>query len=499
MDSFETLRRPGLPRQRLIGAGPELTRQLVMTVEVKDLSSVLPATRPWPLYWRSFTYDIYTGAGWRSSDTEELVLEANQPIGRDKLPNHVEVQAVFRPIAAGDGSVYAPGEPVMLDRQGSVAWRSGTDLFGVQTSAGGQLIVRSQAASVAEQTLRSAGQRYPDWVRERYLALPPDLPLRVKDLAIQLTGSEPTPYDRVRSIERYLRTFPYTLDVPRPPASRDLVDYFLFDLKEGYCDYYASAMVVLARAAGIPARLAIGYANGDYNEKSRRFMVTGADAHSWVEVYFPNTGWVPFEPTASRPLLEAEPSQPVTSPQSPASPPSPDAPAHAPRSSSLDFAPAHSPGSRSPGLHLDGLRSLPAGPVTGASRNGGGVPAFEMVRRPLCCLARRRRHTLRVRRRFEQSPGGICVVRARRTNSERIPSIRYGRSLRPSYGSATAPSPQKAAWQCLSSHAWYRLRWRLRWMLLVNYWKAFAAHFPVLSYLIIRPVRRRNSQDGNRR
>ena len=126
-----------------------------------------------------------------------------------------------------------------------------------------------------------------------------------------MTGSEPTPYDRVRSIERYLRTFPYTLDVPHPPASRDLVDYFLFDLKEGYCDYYASAMVVLARAAGIPARLAIGYASGDYNEKSRRFMVTGADAHSWVEVDFPNTGWVPFEPTASRPLLEAEPSQPV--------------------------------------------------------------------------------------------------------------------------------------------------------------------------------------------
>ena len=99
--------------------------------------------------------------------------------------------------------------------------------------------------------------------------------------------------------------------------------------------------MVLARAAGIPARLAIGYASGDYNEKSRRFMVTGADAHSWVEVYFPNTGWVPFEPTASRPLLEAEPSQPVTSPQSPASPPSPDALHAAPRSSSLDFGPAH--------------------------------------------------------------------------------------------------------------------------------------------------------------
>ena len=173
VDSFETLRRPGLPRQRLIGAGPELTRQPVMTVEVKDLSSVLPATRPWPLYWRSFTYDLYTGAGWRSSDTEESVLEANQPIGRDKLPNHVEVQAVFRPIAAGDGSVYAPGEPVLLDRQGSVAWRSGTDLFGVQTVAGGQLIVRSQAASVTEQTLRVCRAKVPGLGKRALPGSPP--------------------------------------------------------------------------------------------------------------------------------------------------------------------------------------------------------------------------------------------------------------------------------------------------------------------------------------
>jgi hypothetical protein len=83
-----------------------------------------------------------------------------------------------------------------------------------------------------------------------------------------------------------------------------VVDFFLFDLRQGYCDYYASAMVVLARAAGVPARLAIGYASGTYNLKSKRFVVTEADAHSWVEVYFPNIGWVPFEPTAARPPLE---------------------------------------------------------------------------------------------------------------------------------------------------------------------------------------------------
>jgi hypothetical protein len=137
------------------------------------------------------------------------------------------------------------------------------------------------------------------------------VPSRVKDLAIRLTASVPTPYDRAKAIESYLRTYPYSLDVPHPPSQRDLVDYFLFDLGKGYCDYYASAMVVLSRAAGIPARLAIGYASGDYNLNSKRYVVSEADAHSWVEVYFPGIGWIPFEPTAAQPALEA--SQQTTS------------------------------------------------------------------------------------------------------------------------------------------------------------------------------------------
>ena len=85
---------------------------------------------------------------------------------------------------------------------------------------------------LASEPYEPAGQRYPDWVRQRYLALPTDLPTRVKELAIQLTGTEATPYDRARSIERYLRTIPYSLDVPRPPSNQDLVDYFLYRFEE---------------------------------------------------------------------------------------------------------------------------------------------------------------------------------------------------------------------------------------------------------------------------
>ena len=82
-----------------------------------------------------------------------------------------------------------------------------------------------------------------------------------------------------------------------------MVDYFLFDLKEGYCDYYATSMAILARAAGLPSRLVVGYASGDYDPANNRYVVTEADAHSWVEIYFTGRGWVEFEPTASLPLI----------------------------------------------------------------------------------------------------------------------------------------------------------------------------------------------------
>jgi hypothetical protein len=151
-----------------------------------------------------------------------------------------------------------------------------------------------------EADLRAEGQSYPSWVVERYLPVPESIPDRVLALARDLTATEPTPYDRALAIEGFLRRFPYTLDIPSPPADQDIADYFLFDLKRGYCDYYATAMVVLARAAGLPARLVTGYASGSYDEAARRYVVTEADAHSWVQVYFPHYGWIDFEPTASR-------------------------------------------------------------------------------------------------------------------------------------------------------------------------------------------------------
>jgi hypothetical protein len=122
----------------------------------------------------------------------------------------------------------------------------------------------------------------------------------VRNLADELTANIQNPYDKAKAIEAHLRAYPYSLDVTPPPPNQDVADYFLFDLKTGYCDYYATSMIVLARAAGLPARLVIGYSSGIYNPTKAEYVIREANAHSWVEVYFAGIGWVEFEPTANQ-------------------------------------------------------------------------------------------------------------------------------------------------------------------------------------------------------
>lgn len=144
----------------------------------------------------------------------------------------------------------------------------------------------------------------PSWVTSGYFQLPPTLPQRVRELAIELTREYDNIYDKAIALEEYLRQIPYNEDIEAPPPDRDAVDYFLFDSREGYCDYYASAMAVMARAVGIPARIAVGYAGGEYTEERDGYRVRRSNAHAWVEVYFPGYGWIEFEPTAGEPPID---------------------------------------------------------------------------------------------------------------------------------------------------------------------------------------------------
>jgi transglutaminase-like putative cysteine protease len=476
-DVFETVRHPGLPRDHLIASGPELSERIVMTVAVKDLPSISQGGQPLPLYWRSFTYDVYTGRGWRSSETEQSIYSANQPLQSDQAPNHILVQQVMRPVERGDGFVYAAGEPVTVNLQSDAAWRSPGDLFGIRIDGAVPYDIRSLIPVADERTLRAAGQKYPDWIRQRFLALPPEVPGRVKALAIELTASEPTPYDRAKAIERYLRTIPYTLDVSRPPLDRDVVDFFLFDLRQGYCDYYASAMVVLARAAGVPARLAIGYASGTYNLNSKRFVVTEADAHSWVEVYFPNIGWVPFEPTAARPPLERS--------QRPA-PEEPHGMASSEETPSVD---------RTKSMPWGWL--LPLGGLALAGTLGAAWVAFDEIRLGRLSVRAAAAEVYRRMRRYgsllavTSQPGdtpyefvaslsarlqeltceGVGPAFGLRTIQE-VHSIADG-IVRASY----RPSPPKVAQDSRILHQWKTLRWQLRLIWILKSWKSLRDRF----------------------
>jgi len=169
--------------------------------------------------------------------------------------------------------------------------------------------------------LRAMDSEYPAEISGRYLKLPDTVPDRVLALAREVTQAARTPYDRALAIEAYLRTFPYTLEVEAPPVGRDVADYFLFTAKKGYCDYYASAMVVLARAVGLPARIVVGYASGDYDAQTAEYIVRQGNAHSWAEIYFAGVGWVEFEPTAGQPTLvrQGDESAPASPPGLPAS------------------------------------------------------------------------------------------------------------------------------------------------------------------------------------
>jgi hypothetical protein len=162
--------------------------------------------------------------------------------------------------------------------------------------------VTSILPTATVEQLREAGEEYPEIIRSQYLALPPTVPTRVHRLAADITADITNPYDKAKAIEAYLRTYPYTLDVPPAPQDGDIADYFLFELLTGYCDYYATSMVVMARSVGLPARMVSGYAPGSYIPSAAEYVVRLADAHSWVEIYFPGIGWVEFEPTASQPI-----------------------------------------------------------------------------------------------------------------------------------------------------------------------------------------------------
>ncbi|WP_146067478.1 DUF3488 and transglutaminase-like domain-containing protein [Arthrobacter sp. SX1312] len=276
-----------------------------------------------PLYLRAVTLEDFSGRRWepdqRINDRETGVAEIGAEAGTPENPpasdtvfTRVSTQSYASPWLVAP---YAPTGVANL--AGAWAWDP-ANLSILATDGGStarqDYLVQSRAADLTREGLGVIGPADPDAVAEVFMDLPDDTPEIVRTRTAEVTDEFVNPYDKALAIQSYLRSpdFSYSVEAPVDGGydgnGMDVMARFLEE-KSGYCVHYAGTMAVMARAAGIPSRVAIGYTpgspTGDTEEgplgtELREFVVDSRNAHAWPELYFEGVGWVQFEPTPSR-------------------------------------------------------------------------------------------------------------------------------------------------------------------------------------------------------
>ncbi|AUV83316.1 transglutaminase [Salinigranum rubrum] len=253
-------------------------------------------------YWQTASYDRYTGDGWvRTGDTDAYRGRLAGPPGASRqVTQTVTAEATVSAMPAAWKPVSVSG-----DVEGRVRiTQQGFFVPATSLASGESYTVESRVPQYTSEQLRRAGTDYPDAVRTQYLQLPESTSTRVRERAAEIAGGEDNAYDKAVAIEQWLEENKrYSLTVERPEG--DVAEAFLFEMDAGYCTYYATAMVTLLRTQGVPARLAVGYTPGE-EVGNGEYVVRGLDSHAWVEVYFPDVGWVRFDPTPATPRETAE-------------------------------------------------------------------------------------------------------------------------------------------------------------------------------------------------
>ena len=277
-----------------------------------DTVMTVASTKPY--YLRTATYDVYTGRGWTRSEGQKRQVAPGNLIFPDDTTERptaeepvVETVTVKMEKALGR-SLFAPGFPIKAFAPLVVYETAKQPLIGGLEAAnaiapGEAYQVSVSISHATEGQLSGAGTDYPKAIKDLYLNTT-GLTARTRDLALQLaaTAGATDPYFRAKALAQFLSQdprFTYATDAPVPTTpGQDLVDFFLFDEKGkiGYCEYYASAMVLMARSLGIPARMAVGFAPGQLNA-DKTFTIRERNSHAWAELYFPGYGWQIFEAT----------------------------------------------------------------------------------------------------------------------------------------------------------------------------------------------------------
>lgn len=282
-----------------LGAPLELRREVYFT-----------AVSPVNAYWRGESKSVYTGHGWTS------MLLAPEPIPESFGATEVVQQIRFEKPVSETQPIFSAGTPVALtglyagNKHAKTAaegielrYEPGTNaMYFEQLSSEQQMYgyeLTARVTSVPDERLIQAGGVDPEEIVERELQLPVTLPDRVRSLGVELTAGHDNRYESVQSVIQYLKeNYTYSLDSEVPGQEQDFTDYFLFEQRQGYCDHFSTAMTVLLRSGGIPARWVKGFTPGTMDSDDlQHYSVSYADAHSWVEVYFPEEGWVSFDPT----------------------------------------------------------------------------------------------------------------------------------------------------------------------------------------------------------
>lgn len=273
------------------------------------------------LYWRARVYDAYHNGQWQATfdrvrkfDPFDEDIPTDPGIGR-------WLGSFSLTSASNITTLFTPSQPLWVSRFGELEFLPNPDgTIDISTfsanppiSPGESYDILASLSAPTADELRSDGTNYPDWVTERYLQIPNTITPRTRELAEKITAGLESPYDKALAITNYLRANIRYVEVleQAPPQGQEPLDWFLFESQAGFCNYYSSAEIIMLRSLGVPARWAVGYAQGEAldgeaigaSADENVYLIRQKDAHSWPEVYFPSYGWVEFEPTASQPVL----------------------------------------------------------------------------------------------------------------------------------------------------------------------------------------------------
>ncbi|MBN1304200.1 MAG: transglutaminase domain-containing protein [Anaerolineales bacterium] len=291
-----------------LGTGNSLSEDVVFEVHLQSIE-----VKPVRFYWRGRVYDTYEGQ-WTSSaiGTQNFFPDTNENIPVPDITGRHIADITFK---TGNNlfTIYTAPQPLWINRKSRIHYNltpdGSTDIVVIQAIEmifeNSTYLTRSAINNPTISELRAAGDSYPEWVTERYLQLPVNFSSDIKELSEEVTRGAKTPYDKAARITTYLReNITYKSTIPNPPFGRDPLEWVLFESKEGFCNYYATAEVLMLRSQGIPARLAVGFSQGEVDKTGASYSIKQRDAHAWPEVYFPKIGWVEFEPTANQNILE---------------------------------------------------------------------------------------------------------------------------------------------------------------------------------------------------